>query len=64
MIMVSIPLSRARRRDNWYVDCQFWCIDRFGEVGAQWDTKLGSDHIEFTFENDADATMFALRWVK
>jgi hypothetical protein len=65
MTRVSIPrqsiINFAAMRD--------WCIDNFGESGARWywepyyrDTDNG-EVIDCRFANDADATLFALRWL-
>ena len=56
------------RSAAWYFDCQSWSIDRFGPIGSIWDTdvtwdaNINSDSVVFLFEQDADATMFILKF--
>jgi len=69
--MISINMTEAAK--HWgktgYFDVQVWCIDNIGEMNNGWDSSYSYDpsgdrRLIFLFDNDKDATMFALRWMK
>jgi len=41
-----------------------WCNEHFGIMTTTWNRHMHFGNQYYTFENDADATYFALRWVK
>jgi len=61
--MTTISVDRFSVDKIWYLDCQCWCICRFGACSDKWTSSVVADKLDFVFKNDADATMFALRWV-
>jgi hypothetical protein len=45
-------------------DLLAWARERgMNVVNKQWDVVNERQHVTFTFDQESDATMFALRWV-
>ena len=45
-----------------------WCAENIGTKGVDWDVLIrdsmyATDHVEYVFENEQLAMLFALKWV-
>ena len=43
-------------------DMESWLRQQIGDFKVQWNVVYGMNHNVFYFQEQADATMFALRW--
>ena len=59
-----IDLTVGREYYRLHTDMFDWCTEQFGTITTTWNRQMVFGNQYYTFENDADATYFALRWVK
>jgi len=58
---VRIPWQRGDTVKDWDQTC-IWAIEMFGMPGKKYLCKPTEDYMDFNFNDEADAVLFALRW--
>ena len=55
----------ARPVGGSWLEMEAWCFERFGNAGSIWDQKIHRWYMNdrtFFFRDEADRTMFVLKW--
>ena len=65
--LVHIPWNSDRedlsQEEETWNDACVWALEKFGLPGHRFSTKVTQEYMNFYFQDEKDAIVFALRWL-